>query len=542
MSSFTPTPEQEDARRLFASGESVVIEALAGTGKTSTLELLGADARVAGRKGRYIAFNKAIVVEAGEKMPGNVACSTAHSMAFRALGVRYAHRLKAGRMKSEQIARKLGVDPLSIRTPMGDRRLAPGWLAGHVVKTVRRFCQTADEAPTAKHVPYVDGLDEPHTGTDGKLRRGYANNDELARFLMPFVAQMWADVQSTDGVLPFSHDCYLKMWQLTHPRSVADFIFFDEAQDANPVMAAIVAEQADHSQLVYVGDSQQAIYEFTGAVNAMSEHKGSRTSLTQSFRFGAAVAEIANRVLETLTDLRVIGTDSIASSCGPIAEPDAILCRTNATAVGTVLQALAEGRLPHLVGGADDVVSFTRAAKELQQGQRPYHPDLSLFETWNEVKSYVDQDPTGDDLKLLVDLIETHGCDTILKALDGTVDESRADLIVSTAHKSKGREWASVQLAGDFRVDKDDPREVAGDDGERRLLYVSVTRAKLELDAESVPWVVNPLDANESGTEKITLPSVSGEPSCCLHHDDRHGVGVCCIHSNGCPVADSGRF
>ena len=52
-------------------------------------------------------------------------------------------------------------------------------------------------------------------------------------------------------------------------------MLFDEAQDANPVIAAIVAAQ-EHAQLVYVGDSQQQIYEFTGARNAIENIKAER--------------------------------------------------------------------------------------------------------------------------------------------------------------------------------------------------------------------------------------------------------------------------
>jgi superfamily I DNA/RNA helicase len=59
------------------------------------------------------------------------------------------------------------------------------------------------------------------------------------------------------------------------------------------------------------------------------------------------------------------------------------------------------------------------------------------------------------------------------------IAESEADVIVSTAHKSKGREWSTVRLAGDFA----EPLERgAGADGELRLLYVAATRARDVLD------------------------------------------------------------
>src|ERR1700738_3945671 len=112
---FTPTAEQELAVKLFATGDNLAIEAGAGTGKTSTLVLLAEQAAEDGRRGQYLAFNKAIVVDAGAKMPGNVVCSTPHSLAFRAYGYRYKARLNAPRVKSMELARLLKVDGLTIR-------------------------------------------------------------------------------------------------------------------------------------------------------------------------------------------------------------------------------------------------------------------------------------------------------------------------------------------------------------------------------------------------------------------------------------------
>src|SRR4051812_27880180 len=80
---FKPTDEQVDIVNAFMTGENLVIEAGAGSGKTSTLRLIGrADPN---RKGTYFAYNKAIAEDAKASFPANVACSTAHSLAFRAV-------------------------------------------------------------------------------------------------------------------------------------------------------------------------------------------------------------------------------------------------------------------------------------------------------------------------------------------------------------------------------------------------------------------------------------------------------------------------
>jgi superfamily I DNA/RNA helicase len=245
-------------------------------------------------------------------------------------------------------------------------------------------------------------------------------------------------------------------------------------------MVAIVAAQT-HAQLVWVGDSQQQIYTFTGAVNALAHVPAdSKAYLTQSFRFGTAIADEANRILGKLeAELRLVGTDSIRSIVGPVSEPDAILCRTNAAAVREVLTRQKQGQRVALVGGGDEVVRFAKAARELMDDGHTDHPELACFESWGEVQTYVVEDEQGGDLRLMVKLVDDFGVETILAALDRMIPEANADVIVSTAHKSKGREWSSVQLAGDFPPGTTNREEL-------RLLYVAVTRAKRNLDIEAI--------------------------------------------------------
>jgi hypothetical protein len=477
---FKPTLEQQRALDLFATGESLVIEAGAGTGKTSTLTLLAASTD---RRGQYIAFNRAIVNEAAEKFPGTVACSTAHSLAFRAVGHDYAHRMRrSARMRSIDIANRLGIDALKVTAFDGEEKLlSQSFLAGVALRAATRFCQSADAKPELRHVPYIEGLDP--SGPDG--RRRMVNRD-VARHLLPAVTKVWQDWTSVEGGLPYRHDAYLKLWQLSQPRIGADYILFDEAQDANPVMVAIVAAQT-HAQLVWVGDSQQQIYAFTGAVNALAQVPADhRTFLTQSFRFGPAVAEVANTVLATIPDaeLRLIGTDTVASTVAPVAEPDAILTRTNAEAIRNALEALRDGKRVHLVGGTDEITKFARAARDLMQGVKVDHPELACFDNWSEVQEYVADDEQGGELRLMVKLIDEFTVEVILTQLAALdQDESKADLVVSTAHKSKGREWNAVQLGTDFEVYPEDDKA-----DEKRLLYVAVTRARRELDITAVPF------------------------------------------------------
>ncbi len=101
-SALRPIAEQRAAIDAFATGGTVVIEAGAGTGKTSTLRLLAA-ARPEAR-GLCVAYNKAIQVEAERSFGRNVEARTAHSLAYRAFRAPMRHRLNGPRVTGRDAA------------------------------------------------------------------------------------------------------------------------------------------------------------------------------------------------------------------------------------------------------------------------------------------------------------------------------------------------------------------------------------------------------------------------------------------------------
>ncbi|MEQ7125341.1 UvrD-helicase domain-containing protein [Actinopolymorpha sp. B11F2] len=470
-----PTGEQQAAIEGFTSGGHMILEAGAGSGKTTTLKMLAGQAP--SRRGVYLAFNKAVAVEAGRSFPRNVQCATAHSLAFRTVGRQFKHRLNGRRVRGRETARILGVnEPFRISDLL---MLAPAQVARIAMETVTRFCYSADVEPGPQHVPAVTGVDED------AVRR------ELVKVVVPFARNAWADLTSVDGRLRFSHDVYLKVWQLSGPRLDVDFVLLDEAQDSNPVVVDMFNRQ-QNAQRVLVGDANQAIYGWRGAVDAMATFDADHhLYLSQSFRFGPAVADEANKWLGLLeATLRISGTAAISSRLAPLGQPDAVLCRTNAAAVGALLDFHEAGVPVAIVGGGWDIKRFAEAAITLKAGAGTHHPELAAFQTWGQVQDYVDNDHGGADLKVFVRLIDSHGPDTVIAAVDKAVDEGRARVTVSTAHKAKGREWSTVKIADDFTRPKDTTGELQQPSRpDQMLAYVSITRARHVLDRGGLAWV-----------------------------------------------------
>lgn len=181
----------------------------------------------------------------------------------------------------------------------------------------------------------------------------------------------------------------------------------DEAQDADPCIAGIVEAQS-HGQLIAVGDSAQAIYGWRGAGDFLAKLGAAhRLALTQSWRFGKAVAEEGNAWLEVLgTGMRITGNPARNSKLDHLDRPDAILCRSNAGTVEQLLTAHEAGTKVYLEGGGGEIKRLAEAAERLQNGQPAFHPELVAFKDWSEVIHYAESDPGGSDLAVGVKLIE----------------------------------------------------------------------------------------------------------------------------------------
>jgi hypothetical protein len=485
-----PTGEQQAVIDAFVAGRALVVEAVAGAGKTTTLRMAAAaDPR---KRSLYLAFTRALQEEAERSMPRNVEARTAHSLAFRDVGYRYKHRLDAPFMPTRDVVEIMYAGgripqtrvlnaPVDIGAPAP---LRPNAMARHALDTVKRFCHSADQEIAAHHVPHLDGA-------TGPVR------DALVDLVLPLAKLAWADIRHPSGKLPHTGDHYLKVWALGEPYIRAKTILFDEAQDANPVLTDVLTRQRG-AQLVAVGDSCQQMYAWRGAVDALATWPADeRLYLSQSFRFGQRVADRANVWLGLLNaGTRVIGAPWLDSTVGPVDQPDAVLCRTNAGAMDAAVEALACGRRVHIVGGADEIRQLAKAADQLQHGEPCDHPKLVAFDTWDDVCQYVAED-SSSDLGPVVKLINEHGPEAILATVSRLTERAQdADLVVSTGHRAKGLQWPQVRIGDDFR--EPTPRPWPTPDSPRKAIvlsraelmgaYVAVTRAEMRLDDTELSW------------------------------------------------------
>lgn len=471
------TSEQTAIVAAFEDGEDLKIQAGAGTGKSSTIIEM-AKTKDFGEDGIFLAYNRAIKDDMAGRAPVGLEVLTTHSLAFRAVGDKFKHRLNGPRLPVRETARILGAKAFQIgdHPPLGEFAISR-----MVNDMVRRFTYSADDRIAPEHVEPVKGY------SDAEMR-------ELSTILVPLVRRAWEDISRTDGKLFFTHDHYLKIYCLSRPKLHGDYLALDESQDANPAIVALIQDQG-HMQRVAVGDSAQGIYSWRGARDAHSSLPGREMTLSQSFRFGPAIAYEANDWLEALdAPIRLTGFDQIESSVVSYnPEAGTVLCRTNMGVMAEALDLMDAGHKVAVVGGAKQLQDLANACLELQDTGKTMHPELLAFNGWDDVREY-SEDKEGADLKPLVTMVDRYTPKYLLARTRSFVEERDADRIISTAHKAKGREWDHVRIGNDFHqepeIDAETgqqmPIEITRD--EAMLCYVTVTRAKQTLAAESLDW------------------------------------------------------
>ena len=448
------------------------------THNTSTLQMGGEAWPRSRERLLYLAFNKKTADEAARRMPRNTESRTAHSLAYRAIGVRGSgwERKLALRPRASEVADWLGIP--------GDGGFGrTRWNATAAVRqTMRNYTHSADEVVSAHHVSATHVM----AVVDEQTRLSYAS------WCLSMARKLWEATRNpSEERVALSHDDYLKIFQLSDPRILADVIMFDEFQDADPVVLWIVMRQLGRARVVAVGDENQAVYSWRGAVNAMGRFDVRELPLSESFRFGPEIAAAASDVLAWRGEVRTLtgrGLSDGMVGVGAVdrSRPHAVVCRSNHGVFLAALEAVQARRTISVIGGLETQIQVIEGAYWLLCENNPgmvQAPTLKPYQSAEELVSAAEDDWT---LTALVKIVQRYGrevlsmCGTLRQAGDAGRD---ADVTISTCHKAKGLEWPQVVLRDDFRT----PIEAAAagvplGDEELNLLYVGATRARERLE------------------------------------------------------------
>jgi superfamily I DNA/RNA helicase len=486
-------------------GAAAIVEAVAGSGKTTTLVEL---CRVLDGAVLFTAFNKSVATDIGQKLAdagmSHVRSGTFHSLGFSTLRMATPGRRKVDGSKLKWLNRDLD-------TPAGLQ-----WFTSSLVSLAKQtgvglLWEDTDLGTWLHLVDHFD-LEDKLSFPDGapstkELEQVIQDGIHWSQRLLTLSNERSAQVIDFDDMIymPLLKGCTLPKY---------DWVLVDEAQDTNPTRR-LLAERSVRpgGHLVCVGDRHQAIYGFTGAdADALdmieAQFKATLLPLTVTYRCPKAVVEHAQLFvphiqpapgasvgkLDFMPYVEFLHEDPQSTS--------AIICRNTKPLVQLAFTYIRR-HVPCFVEGRDIGKGLETLARRWStahtvadlQGRLAGYLDIErerlLFR--GKAAKYASVEDKVQTLEVLMETLENHDPITKLlglieKLFQDSSGHRRQMLTLSTIHKAKGKEWPTVYLVGrNILMPSPYATQPWQIEQERNLAYVGITRAQYRLVEVDLP-------------------------------------------------------
>lgn len=473
---MTPTPEQAAiVEAALQTKDSLLINALAGAAKTTTLELICRALPV--QPILSLAFNKRIADEMTKRLPGHVQCKTLNAIGHRVWGTAVGKRLTVDPKKSFGLLKNL----VSER-PRGQQAEARA-LFGEVLRA-------AAQAKTLGYAP--DGVAINHVQPLISQAEFDASFEEEPSALMLSLTDDLLRASITAayaGSIDFDDQIYMPtLFGGTFPRF--PLVLVDEAQDLSPINHAMLRKLVTQ-RLIAVGDPYQSIYAFRGAMttsmSTLHETFDMREmTLSTSFRCPQAIVRRAwfrtphMRWAEWAIPGRVENLSKWSAK--DVVDGAAIICRNNAPLFRTGFDLIKAGRRVQIVG-ADIGPGLIKILKSLGPEDLNQEQTYAAIERWeaerhSKARAKGSISDKADCLRVFASCGPHLGA-AIAYAVDLFKQQGSIQLL--SGHKAKGLEWDTVYHLDPWRIPSTYAETAEEVEQELNLRYVIETRAKKEL-------------------------------------------------------------
>jgi len=452
-----PTPEQDAILTAGRGSANLQINALAGTGKTTTLEML--EAVIPKKPILYLAFNKKIVDDAAKRMSSTTTVRTFNGIGHRIWG--------KGRSLSLDSKKTAGI----LKSIIDE---AP--------KTARdslweNYFLVIDGVARAKCLGYVPDRAFPNAKRLIDARTFHRSLEEspdditcdlIDEVLVRSIHAAYA------GKIDFNDQLYMPaMFGGIFPKYPT--VLVDEAQDLNPVQHELLRRLVA-GRVISVGDPYQSIYAFRGAKvggmrDLVSTYGSTEFPLSLSFRCPEAIVRNVHWRVPQFRWSNPGGSVEHPSSIIAADLPDgsAVLCRNNAPLFKAALAFLGAGRSIYMAG-ADIGPRLVGIMRRLGDESLTKADAFSAIDLWLEEK-LSRESKTASDIADCMRVFVSHA--TSLGSAISYAEHlfaQKGRITFSTGHKAKGLEWDQVYHLNQY---------LCGDDEQdQNLRYVIDTRAK----------------------------------------------------------------
>ena len=455
---------------------SLLIQAGAGSGKTTTilncLDLIPkADNKII-----FIAFNRNIATELRERAPKHVHVSTLHSFGFNAI-LTWFGKVKMNEDKLFWIAMK-----------MFDK-----WrVEENRYSYIHRVRKLVDYMRV--NMVYSGETEIFDLATKYSLPVFSSEIDHAIELLDASNKASYKEIDYTDMIhIPAFKNLKLRKHE---------FVFLDEAQDTNRAQQVLISNMIHptRGRLICVGDRYQSIYGFAGADSVAFESLASirpntvELPLSICYRCAQAIVREAQKYCPYIEAdpnqiegvVREGGAKEVQGDCF-------VLCRNTKPLIEMLFFLLGNGIKSNVKGKeiGDNIISFIKKTRQKTTKKLIKHLEVNKIKlnrqlTEKGVKnpknhpSMVELAEKCDIIIIMAERFET--CNQLIKYIESVfLDEEVEGVMLMTIHKAKGLEKKKVFFLNPELI----PSQYAYTDDEKQqeenLMYVGITRAKEEL-------------------------------------------------------------
>ena len=479
--------------------DNIAINAVAGSGKTTTIIAACKRLNLDERKVIFLAFNNSIVDELKAKLKGYAYASTLHAFGYSVLKRLYNHReygmyIKVDGWKYLKYVKEHATELSRIITPSTDAAKVFG------------FACNVDKIYALARVNLIEYNDKDLS----KLRSLCDEHNILTLFdevevcneLLQDAYKMPKDltIDFTDMVvLPLFHKEHIPTYE---------YVFIDEAQDLNKAQRELMLYVSKNGRFIAVGDRNQAINGFAGADcnsfdNIASQPNTIELPLSVNYRCGTNMIAMAQEIVPQIKahNGAIKGEISHVTQLtrSLFKENDMVLCRTSAPLVGLCMK-LIESGITAIVKGKD----IAQDLKNLIENANTKNIKEVLEYLEQEKKKVIDiikeqrkcDEATAKNSTRYINLEDRCKCieNICMYSIENTTQlksyinkmftDEKIDnaIVLSTAHKAKGLEANRVMILLPNKLPLSYPHQLEWQyQQEMNLKYVALTRAKKEL-------------------------------------------------------------
>lgn len=468
-----PTDEQiAIVNRLRTTDDNILVNALAGGGKTSTIELMMEKTT---EPTLYLAFNKPVVDEAMERLPSGILIKTFNSIGLKCWG--------DGNGKAK-------TNPKKMYEMM--KEYMNGLKKQDREEVNEAYWDILGAVRMAKNLGYVPEGKYPHAKRlcDQKTLCARIENRLTAFGLQVVDDLLFQSIKASyAGAVDFDDQVYMPaLFGGSFPRFPR--VFVDERQDLSPTNVALLDKLAK-DRLCCVGDRWQAIYGFRGAeTNGMDRSKDKfkmiEMPLSYSFRCPENIVKAVHWHVPHMKWIKPGGVYEKLQVLDPANIPDgaAIICRNNAPLFGTAFALLSRKRSVQ-VAGSDIGPKILRLLGKIGTSGDSSEDLMFKVDSWRDHQLQSTNSPqTVHDNAECMKVFASWG-----NSFDQAVGyakhifEQQGTIKLITGHKAKGQEWETVYHLDKFLLSKEEQ--------DLNLKYVITTRAKQELfeiESKELEW------------------------------------------------------